>query len=163
MCSCLFFNWQHVKVEWRATKRFNPLHTIWGAQNIFSFGVHWRRKEGSWGSNANRMFRTGPFKGLWFSCVWDYISRCVWARWNVGMMLKEDVWVVGIWSVTPKETFFGSRFLQYLESQQQHLLEQLQAKWITVIDVVSAQALLARFTLQPHGQTKSNKLCSERP
>lgn len=39
----------------------------------------------------------------------------------------------------------------------------LPAKWMIVINAVSACAFLARLTLQPRGQTKSHCACCEYP
>ncbi len=95
-----FYAWMHAKPFF--THAHKP------CTQIPFISVHWPRKEGSWGSNVNRMFCIGPFERLWFSRVWEYISRCVGAWWNKGMMLAEDIFVVGIWSVTVEEKFLAS-------------------------------------------------------
>lgn len=84
--------------------------------------IRWQRKEGSWGTNVNRMFCVGPSERLRLSCVWEYISRCVWAWWNEG----DDAGRGGLsfenLICDRGRDVFGYRFLQYLEAQQQHLL-----------------------------------------
>lgn len=73
--------------------------------------VQWRRKEGSWGSNVNRMFRIGPFERF-DSHVFENIFQDVFE--HDGM--RGSFWqrMCELWEFC--------RLLHYLEAQQQCLL-----------------------------------------